>query len=304
MKMIELGDTGEKIPVLGLGTWKLGADPEGNIEALRLGIGLGMRLVDTAEMYANEEMVGRAIEGQEIFLCTKVSPDHFRYDDVIKACDRSLRKLGRKQIDLYQLHWPNTSVPISETMRAMEKLVDDGKIRYIGVSNFSIDEAIEAQEAMKRYKIVSNQVEYNILSRSIEDGLADFCKYEKMTAIAYSPLARGVLFDQKHRALERLLEEIGRAHGKSPGQVALNWILSRGNVVAIPKAASAEHVRENAGAADFELGAKELGRIGDFLKTHPQEKPLSSRLTPAVKKSSAIWAKLMRYREGLRNRRG
>ncbi len=303
MRMIELGDTGEKVPVLGLGTWKLGSNPERDIEALRLGMKMGMKLVDTAEMYANEEMVGRAIEGRDVFLCTKVSPDHFHYDDVIRACERSLRKLGRKRIDLYQLHWPNTSVPIGETMRAMEKLVDDGKIRYIGVSNFSMDEVIEAQESMKKYELVSDQVEYNILSRSVEGGLTDFCRYERMTVIAYSPLARGILFDETHAALAQLLEEIGKAHGKDPGQVALGWVLSKGNVIAIPKAASEEHVRMNAEAASFEMSDGELARINDFLKMHPQIRPLSSKLSPAVKRTSAIWAKLMRYREGLRNRK-
>ena len=147
MMLRRLGGTSENIPELGIGTWKMGSSPETEIAAIRKAISLKMGLVDTAEMYGNERMVGRAIEGQKgLFIATKVSPHHFRHDDVIRACRESLSKLGVKAIDLYQLHWPNHSVPIRETMRAMEDLVDAGKIRHIGVSNFSIREFQEAQE--------------------------------------------------------------------------------------------------------------------------------------------------------------
>ena len=141
-----LGNTKEKIPEVGIGTWKLGVNPEKEINALRAGIDAGMRFIDTAEMYGTEWVVARAIKNEEeVFLATKVSPSHFSYNDVIKACDRSLKSLGARQIGLYQLHWPNHSVPIRETMRAMEALVDAGKIRHIGVSNFTVKEFQEAQ---------------------------------------------------------------------------------------------------------------------------------------------------------------
>ena len=169
-----------------------------------------MRFVDTAEMYGTEETVGKAIKGMEdVFVATKVSPDHFHYSDVLKACDASLKRLGIKQIDLYQLHWPNTNIEIKETMEAMEKLVDNGKIRYIGVSNFSIDEMTEAEESMKRYEIASNQVEYSIISRDIEDGLLEFCNEVKATVISYSPFASGRLFGNRYKGLLSTLDRIG-----------------------------------------------------------------------------------------------
>ncbi|MDE1823985.1 MAG: aldo/keto reductase [Candidatus Micrarchaeota archaeon] len=266
MRKKELGKTGEQIPELGMGTWKLGQNVELEILAMKEGFKNGMRFVDTAEMYHTEDIVGRAISGESgIFVATKVSPNHFAYDDVIKSCDSSLRNLGIRTIDLYQLHWPNPRVQIKDTMKAMEKLVEDGKIRHIGVSNFSVDEMKAAQDALKRNEIVSNQVEYSVLVRDVEDGLLDFCQREKVTVIAYSPLAMGKLFDERHAKLNRLLRETGRGYGKTVSQVALNWLLCKDGVVAIPKAASVEHAVENAGSSDFRLSEKDIERIDHFL---------------------------------------
>lgn len=265
MNSIELGRTGEKVPVLGLGTWKLGADPEQEIEALETGFKLGM-FVDTAEMYGTEPLVGKALEGEKkVFVATKVSPDHFHHDDVIKACDRSLKGLNVKQIDLYQLHWPNTRIPIEETMGAMEELVKQGKIRYIGVSNFSVEEMKAAQAVMKRNEIVSNQVEYSILVRNIEKDVLDYCKKNKMTVIAYSPLVSGRMFNKKNENLLKLISEIGRKYGMSPAQIALAWVLSKENVVAIPRTGSKEHVIENAKSANVKLDKADIDRINSFL---------------------------------------
>lgn len=188
MEYRELGKTGERISCVGMGTWKLGYNPDAEIAALREGISLGINFIDTAKMYHSEGAVGMAIKGEDVFIATKVSPDHFAYDDVIKACNRSLKELGIKAIDLYQLHWPNPNIPIKETMRAMEHLAKLGKIRHIGVSNFSVEEMIEAQDALKSEEIVSNQVEYSPFVREIVDHLGDFCREEKITMIAYSPL--------------------------------------------------------------------------------------------------------------------
>lgn len=172
MELKELGGSGEKIPAIGIGTWKMGVDRKAEVAALGAGIAAGSRFVDTAEIYGTEHIVAEALRGKSgVFVATKVWPNHLHYDDVIKACDRSLAQLGVKSIDLYQIHWPNYKVPIEETMAAMEKLVDDGKIRHIGVSNFSAKEMQEARAAMKRYDIVSNQVEFSILVRDAEKSL-------------------------------------------------------------------------------------------------------------------------------------
>ncbi|MEM3839018.1 MAG: aldo/keto reductase [Candidatus Micrarchaeaceae archaeon] len=300
MEMCELGRTGEKIPVIGMGTWKLEKTSEG-IESLKYGIDAGMRFIDTAEMYGNEEVVGQAIKGIDgVFVATKVSPDHFHYDDVLKSCDASLKKLGVKQIDLYQLHWPNTGVDIKETMSAMEKLADEGKIRYIGVSNFSIDEMIEAQEAMKRYDIVSNQLEYSIITREIESGLLKFCNDVGATVIAYSPLARAKLLDKRYEGLLSVLDSIGKQQNKTALQVALNWVISHRGVVAIPKALKKRHILENAGAAEFSLSRRDLGMIAEALKQYPEVRPIAGNLKPLIKKTSSLWSKVIRYREAMR----
>lgn len=266
MEQKRLGKTDVKIPAIGLGTWQLSSDTKKEVDALKTGLELGMRFIDTAEIYGTEQIVAKALEGEsDVFIATKVTPTHFRYDDVIKACDRSLEKLRVKAIDLYQLHWPNKSVPVSETMRAMEKLVADGKVRYIGVSNFDVLEMKEAQASMKSNELVSNQVEYSVLVREIEDDVLKYCKKEGITILAYSPLAHGALYSKKNAKVLAFLAEIGMKYGKTPTQVALNWLISKGEVVAIPKASDSSHVGEDAGAGEFSLGAADVSSINDFL---------------------------------------
>jgi diketogulonate reductase-like aldo/keto reductase len=271
----ELGKTGEKIPALGLGTWGIGgfsypdySNDELAIEIIRFAVEVGMNFIDTAEMYGaghSEELVGEAIKGirEKVFIATKVLPTNFRYEDVIKACERSLRRLKTSYIDLYQLHWPNPSIPIKETMRAMEKLVNEGKIRYIGISNFSVEETIEAMNALSKYEIVSNQVEYSLLVRDIEKDLLDFCRKNKITVIAYSPLARGDLLKGKYY---EFLSKIGKKYNKTAAQVALNWLIIKENVVAIPKAFSKTKIVENMGAYGWKLSDEDLKTIDEFFK--------------------------------------
>jgi diketogulonate reductase-like aldo/keto reductase len=271
----ELGKTGEKIPALGLGTWGIGgfsypdySNDELAIEIIRFAVEIGMNFIDTAEMYGaghSEELVGEAIKGirEKVFIATKVLPTNFRYEDVIKACERSLRRLKTSYIDLYQLHWPNPSIPIKETMRAMEKLVNEGKIRYIGISNFSVEETIEAMNALSKYEIVSNQVEYSLLVRDIEKDLLDFCRKNKITVIAYSPLARGELLKGKYY---EFLSKIGKKYNKTAAQVALNWLIIKENVVAIPKAFSKAKIVENMGAYGWKLSDEDLKAIDEFFK--------------------------------------
>jgi diketogulonate reductase-like aldo/keto reductase len=259
-----LGKTKEQIAVIGQGTWKMGKNEAEEIAALKAGIKAGMNFIDTAEMYGSERVVGEAIKGEEVFVATKVSPSHFGQNDVIKACDQSLKNLGIKTIDLYQLHWPNPMVPISETIGAMEKLVKAGKIRYIGISNFSVEQTKEAQEALKSNEIVSNQVEYNLLARDIENELLDYCGKEHITVIAYSPFAQGKLISSKNKERAEALSKIAKKHNATEKQVMLNWLISKKPVVAIPKAANREHALENAAAADFTLSDEELKEISDL----------------------------------------
>ncbi len=269
LRYIELGRTKEKMPVIGMGTWKYGADEKREIEALEAGIDAGAKFIDTAELYGSEGIVGKAIKGRDdVFVASKVFSSHLRHDDVLAACDASLKRLGIKTIDLYQLHFPNHSIPISETMSAMELLVKQGKIRYIGVSNFSARELEEARSVMKGNEIVSDQVEFSILTRDAEKGLLGHCQKEKTTLIAYSPLGSGALYTPKYAKLLEALSAIGKVHGKTATQVALAWLLAKEEVVAIPKAASKEHVIENVGAAEIKLSTDELGTINAMIRRY------------------------------------
>lgn len=252
----QLGDTQVKISEIGQGTWQY----RGGVEPLRIGISLGATHVDTAEMYGTEETVGEAIakDREKVFLATKVSPSHIHHDDLIKAAEGSLRRLDTKFLDLYMIHWPNPRIPIKESMSAMEELVKKGKIKHIGVSNFSVRELKDAQHALTSEKIVANQVEYNLRNREIEKDLIPYCKKEKITVVAYSPLDRGNLRDE-HGVLERLAQK----YNKTPAQVILNFLTREENVVAIPKANNSEHVRENCGASGWRLSNEDIRELDE-----------------------------------------
>ena len=262
MEYRELGATGVMIPEVGLGTWKYRGGPE----PLRRGIELGANLIDTAEMYRTEDAVGIAIRGirDRVFVATKVLGSNLRYDQVMQAAEKSLRLLDVDVIDLYQIHWPSHSVPIAETMRAMEELVDRGVVRYIGVSNFSVRDMEEAQAAMSKYRIVSNQVLYNLKRRGIERDLVPYCEENRITVMAYTPLADGSLAVRPRvrggRGWETL-EAVAREAGKTPAQVSLNWCLTRPPVVVIPKTNSVERTEENCGASGWRLTADQAGRL-------------------------------------------
>ncbi len=288
MKYKELGRTGEKIPEIGMGSWQLGHG-EGQVEALRAGLDAGCRFIDTAEIYQTEDVVGRAIKGKkDVFVATKVWPSNLHYDDVIRACDASLKRLGLKQVDLYQIHWPNKTIPIEETMAAMEKLVDDGKIRYIGLSNFSAKEMQEAQDTLKRNTVVSNQVEYSVLVRDVEKELLAACKKEHVTLIAYSPFGNGAFFEPRFAPFVEALTRIGAAHGKSASQVAIAWLLEKDPVVTIPKASSKEHVLENIEASGFKLTREELAAIDELCKKY-KKSPLVPLHLGSLLKHTTFW---------------
>ena len=272
MQFRPLGRTPESIPIVGLGTWGIGGETgpdssrdEAGIQALRLGMDLEMKFIDTAEMYGaghSEEIVARALEGrrERVFVASKVSPRHFAYDDVLAAAKRSLKRLGLKQMDLYQLHWPSSKIPISETMKAMEKLVRDGLTRYIGVSNFSVEQMKEAQQSLSHEKIVSNQVEFSLIDRSVEARILPYCQREGLTLIAYSPLGQGKISRGRGSSF-KILDEIAGESGKSRNQVALGWVLQHDSVVAIPKATDPEHLKENAKVADWKIANEDYQRL-------------------------------------------
>lgn len=257
MKYRQLGKTDVKIPEIGFGTWAY----TGGDRPLRRAIELGATLIDTAESYNTEQAVGQAIKGirEQVFLATKVSPHHFKRAALIKAADESLKRLKVECIDLYQLHWPNPDVPIHETMEAMEYLITVGKIRFIGVSNFSVAQLRTAQEATS-LPIVSNQVEYSLIARCIESELLPYCQANGVTVIAYSPFSEylnNILGRDKEGTINNVASTIGRTHA----QVVLNWILRENNVVAIPKSNSVAHVEEDCLASGWKMPSNSLALL-------------------------------------------
>jgi diketogulonate reductase-like aldo/keto reductase len=261
MKSVEL-PSAKRVPALGQGTWQMeegGAGRREAIEALRLGIDLGMTVVDTAEMYgegAVEEIVGEAIAGRrdQVFLVSKCYPQNASRKRMAEACARSLRRLGTDRIDLYLLHWPG-SVPIEETLDTFMRLKDEGKILDYGISNFDARGIQRTWSAPGGGGIVTDQVLYNLSERGIEWDLLPWCRKRGLPLMAYTPLGQGALL--RDPALAR----VGRRHGATPAQVALAWLLSRDGVLAIPKAGRVAHVRENRKAADIVLDAHDLAEL-------------------------------------------
>lgn len=258
MRDVTLVD-GTLVPALGMGTWTMGDDTarrHEEIAALRAGIELGMRLIDTAEMYgdgAAEKRVGEAIAGQrdKVFLVSKVLPQNAGRAAAIAACERSLRRLGTDSVDLYLLHWRG-SVPLEETLEAFLLLKRDGKIRRWGVSNFDLEDMKELLALDGAGTVATDQVLYNLTRRGIEYDLLPWCAERRLPVMAYSPLEQGRLLR------DPVLKEIADSRMATPAQVALAWVLRRDDIIAIPKAGRVEHVRELRGALDLALTADEL----------------------------------------------
>lgn len=243
---------GSEVPSLGLGTYRLSGQKCADIVADALS--MGYRHVDTAEMYANEEYVGEGmersgVEREDIFLTTKVWTAHFAHDDVLRVADESLKKLGTEYLDLLLLHWPG-SVPLGETLGAMRELQEAGKVRHIGVSNFSASLVEEAQE---HAEIFCNQVPYSPYED--QGDLLEQAEEMNYLLTAYSPIARGRVTS------DSTLKEIGENHGKTPVQVTLRWLVQQENVAAIPKASSEDRLRSNFDVFDFELSEEEMERV-------------------------------------------
>jgi diketogulonate reductase-like aldo/keto reductase len=267
---------GTVVPAVGQGSWHLaqGRHPEAaEEEALRLGVSLGMRLIDTAELYgdgSSESMISRVIAGQRdrVFLVSKVLPNHTSGDGIVRACEGSLARLGTNYFDLYLLHWRNADTDLSRMVAAFEGLRATGKIRAWGVSNFKVSDMEDLFRVPDGHRCATNQVRYSLDNRRIEYDLLPWCEHHGMPVMAYTPLGDGLVHDP-------LLALIGAAHNCSASAVALAWTIRSGNVIAIPESGSAAHVRENAAALSLTLTPQEIDtlnaahpiRAADYLRS-------------------------------------
>lgn len=274
MKYISLTSE-EQVPALGMGTWFMGesrASRAQEIASLRHGIELGMGLIDTAEMYGDgeaETLVGEAIAGRrdQVFLVSKVYPHHASRQGTIAACERSLARLATDHIDLYLLHWRG-SVPFAETIAAFEQLQRAGKIRHWGVSNLDPADMAELYATPGGERVATDQVLYNLARRGIEWDLLPWCSERQIPLMAYSPIEQARLLDEPR--LQQLAAQIGR----SAAQLALAWVLSRPNVIAIPKAGQLAHVDENHGALDCPLTPEVLRELDAIFPPPRRARPL------------------------------
>jgi len=260
------------IPKIGFGTWSIGGgstpDPKldsVSMTALRSALEIGYTHFDTAEFYAgghSEELVGRAIretntKREDVFITTKVSPEHLSYESVLKSCENSLRRLNMDYIDLYLIHWPGTGVKYEDTFRALNKLVRDGKVRYLGVSNFNLKLLKQAME-LSETPLITNQVPYRLPDKKyLTNGVLEHCQQNDILLTAYSPV--------KFRSMRvnRTLEQIAESHSATPFQIALAWLVMQSRVITIPMSFNPQHIKENFDAADIKLSDKEMDQLSD-----------------------------------------
>ncbi|WP_135468966.1 aldo/keto reductase [Crenalkalicoccus roseus] len=274
MATVRLAD-GTEVPALGQGTWRMGERAGRRAEearALRLGLDLGMTLIDTAEMYGEggaEEVVAEAIAGrrQEVFLVSKVYPHNAGGRKLEAACERSLRRLRVETLDLYLLHWRG-SIPLAETVEGMERLRAAGKIRRWGVSNLDLDDLEELGPALA--DCATDQVLYNLEARGIEFDLLPFCRARGMPVMAYSPIGQAGAMLRN-----RALGAVAARHGATPAQIAIAWTLREAGVISIPKAATEAHVRENARAGGIALTEQDLGELDAAFPPPARKRPLA-----------------------------
>lgn len=259
-----------RLPKIGFGTWKIGggssADPSADsvsMAALYSALEIGYTHFDTAEMYANghsEELIGKAVRESKVkrealFITTKVLPSHLQYDQVLRACENSLRRLNMEFIDLYLIHWPQAGMKLEETFRALNKLVKDGKIKHLGVSNFNVKLLQQAQQ-LSETPIVNNQVPYSLADRSYAtNGVLEYCQQNDILFTAYSPIEEGRLRSN------RTLEEIAKAHRATVYQIALAWVIAQPRVITIPMSANPKHIQENFDSAKIELTQSEMDQL-------------------------------------------
>jgi diketogulonate reductase-like aldo/keto reductase len=258
------------LPKIGFGTWSLGgessADPArdpASMSALRAALEIGYTHFDTAEFYAAghcEELVGRAIretktKREKVFITSKVMPEHLKYNQVLEACERSLRRLKMDYLDLYLIHWPTRYMDLEETFRALNKLFRDGKVKHIGVSNFNLKQLKQSQ-GLSETPILTNQVPYSLPNdKYVENGVLDYCQKNEILVTAYSPI--------KFRSIRvnKTLHEITEAHSATPHQIALAWLVMQPRVITIPMSFNPQHIKENFDAAEIELSKEEMARL-------------------------------------------
>lgn len=274
MKHVTLPD-GERVPALGMGTWNMGDDRATRAEeiaTLRLGLDLGLRLIDTAEMYGeglSEALIGEAIAGRrdEVFLVSKVYPHHAGRRDMAAACERSLRRLGTDRIDLYLLHWRG-SVPLEETVQCLQALQREGKIRHYGVSNLDLSDMEELWGIPGGDQVAVNQLLYNLGRRGIEWDLLPWLREHRVPVMAYSPIEQARL--ARHPKLVRFAQE----HGMTPAQVALAWLIAREDIIAIPKTSHRDRLRENFGMLAHTLTPGQLAELDRIFPPPAGPRPL------------------------------
>jgi diketogulonate reductase-like aldo/keto reductase len=281
MRTHAFGPLEVRVPVIGQGTWQMhdrGAGAARAVAALKLGIELGMTHIDTAEMYGEgraEEIVGEAIAGfprERLFIASKVLPQNATYRGTMRACEQSLRRLRTDYLDVYLLHWPSNH-PIGDTMRALEELVDTGKIRALGVSNFDVEDMEEARAALRRHPLACNQVLYHLSERSIEHAVLPFCRKHDIALVAYSPLGQGD-FPTEQSKQGQALKAVAERLRATPSQVALVFLTRLEGTFAIPKAEAPDHVRENAAAGDLALSESDIAEIDAVFPPPSVRRPL------------------------------
>jgi diketogulonate reductase-like aldo/keto reductase len=259
---------GDRIPVLGLGTWRVGGDmtsdtsqDERDTAGIRAAMQLGYTHIDTAEIYGGghaEELVRKGIEGvdrQELFITSKVWSTNLGYEETLSSLEGSLRRLGLTYLDMYLIHWPNPGIPLEETFRALNELVERGKVRHVGVSNFDVSQMKSAQ-SLSSTPLTTNQVHYSLLTRDPEtNGVLRFCQENDILLTAYRPLEKGEAVSHP------VVREVAENRGMTPAQVALKWLIDKPKVIVIPKAVSLEHIQDNLGALEVELTPEDVSRL-------------------------------------------
>ena len=278
----KFGWTNMDVPVIGQGTWLIDNDSDNRaIKTLQIGLDLGMTHIDTAEMYGDgkaEELVGQAIDDrkrEDIFLASKVLPSNASFEGTIQACKNSLKHLKTEYLDLFMLHWPSYQYPITETMKAMEKLVSDNLVKFIGVSNFNLKELQQAEQALENERIACNQVLYNLGYRAIEKRIVPYCKSKKIAVVGYSPFGHGNFYSLQS-AKGKVLAKIADRHGRTPRQVALNFLSLYSNIFTIPKTSNPVRVIENSKSVDdgWKLTDKDIEEINRVFPVSDKDNPL------------------------------
>ena len=278
----KFGWTNVDVPIIGQGTWLIDNDNDNQaVETLQIGLDLGMTHIDTAEMYGNgkaEELVGQAIAGrkrEDIFLASKVLPSNASYEGTIKACQNSLKRLKTDYLDLYMIHWPSSNNPISQTMKAMKKSVRDNLIKFIGVSNFDMEELQQSEQALQNERITCNQVLYHLDYRAIEKRIVPYCKSKKIAVVGYSPFAHNN-FPSPNSTKGKVLAKIAKTHGRTPRQVVLNFLSLYSNIFTIPKTSHPERIIENSKSIDdsWKLTEKDIEEINRAFPVSDKDNPL------------------------------